>query len=155
MIIARRFEPRCGRPSPASAQRVVSVVTKRAPARGSGISVVARGGIADDDRRARIADHVLELGRRMRDGQRHGHAAGAPDAALHGRIGEARRHEERDARLVQVVVVGEQRSGDAPRGVVELVVGERAVGGDDRGATAHGIQGQDSRSIVQGLNAWR
>ena len=43
-------------------------------------------------------------------------------------------HEKRDARLVQIVVVGQQRSGDAPRGVVQIVVGEHAIGGDDGAA---------------------
>jgi len=70
----------------------------------------------------------------MRDRQRHRDAAGSPDAALHRRIREAWRHEERHARLVQVGVVAEQRACDAPRCVIELVVRERAVGGNDGGA---------------------
>ena len=78
----------------------------------------------------------------MRDRQRHGDAAGSPDAALHRRIREAWRHEERDARLVQVVVVAEQRARDAPRCVIELVVRERAVGGNDRACGMHSSGGK-------------
>ena len=37
---------------------------------------------------AGVADHVLELGRRMRHRQRHGDTAGPPDAALRGGVGE-------------------------------------------------------------------
>ena len=40
--------------------------------------------------------------------------------------------EKRDARLVQIVVVGKQRPGDAPRGLVQIVVRESAIGRDDR-----------------------
>ncbi len=62
----------------------------------------------------------------MGHGQRHGDAAGAPDAALHGCIGKTRVHEERNARLVQIVVVGQQRPGNALRGIVQIVVGEQS-----------------------------
>ena len=126
---------------PASPASAALVVTKRArAARASGVSIGRGRRIADDHRRARVANHVLELRRRMRHGQRHGHAAGAPDPALHGGVREARRHQKRHARLVQVGVVAEQRAGHAPRRIVELLVGERAVGGDDRRSrdSAHG-----------------
>jgi hypothetical protein len=93
--------------------------------------------VADDDGSARIADDVFELGGRMRNRQRHGNASCAPDAALHGGIGTARRHEECDTRLIQIFVVGKERPCHAARGLIELVIGEPAVRADDRRTLAH------------------
>ncbi len=87
--------------------------------------------VADDHGCTGVADHVVELGRGMRDRQRNRDTAGSPDAALHRRIREAWRHEERDARLVQVGVVAEQCASNAPRCLIQLVVGIRPVGSND------------------------
>jgi hypothetical protein len=103
---------------------------------------ITQRGIGDDDRRVGVSDDVLELGRGMRDGQRHGHAARAPDAALDRRVRKARRHQKRDARLMQIVVIAEQLSSNALRCRVELIVRVGATIGDDRGAWFH-------RSIIQ------
>ena len=86
---------------------------------------------ADHDRRVGVADHILELGRRMRCRQRHGDAPGEPDAACDDDVGEAGRDEERDSRLGQIGPVPCQLAGDARRRFCEVVVGEHAVSGDD------------------------
>ena len=138
----RQMSP-AGEPAAAPARRRPGARARRAPA---APSIGARGRIADDDRRAGVADDVVELGRRMRDRQRHGHAARAPDATLHGGVGEAGRHEERHARLLEIVVVAEQRAGDAARRVVELLIGVGAIDGDD-GRPRNGVGGHFERTV--------
>ena len=70
----------------------------------------------------------------MRDGQRHGHAAGPPDAALDGDVLEAGLDEECHSRLVEVDAAVEQRAGDASRRAIEIAVAVRAAVRDDRNA---------------------
>src|SRR5207237_6988166 len=90
-------------------------------------------GIGDDDSRVGVANHVVELGRRVGGRERNGDAAGAPDAPLRGHVTEARRHEERDPCLAQVVLPTEQTPGHAGGGVEQVAIGEGALGRADRG----------------------
>jgi len=71
--------------------------------------------VHDDHLRVRVADDVLELRRRMSDGERNRDAAGPPDPPLRGDIGKAGRGEKRHARLREVVAAGEQACGDPTR----------------------------------------
>jgi len=104
----------------------------RAGARGERRQHGSRRFLADDHGGAGVADDVVELRGRVRRGQRHRDTARAPDAALHGGIREAARHEKGDARLVQIVASVEQGVRTPPRRLVQVVVGERPVTGDDR-----------------------
>ncbi len=58
--------------------------------------------VGDDDRRPRVANHVVELGRRVRQGERHGDAAGPPGADECRHVLAAGRNQKRDAALGQV-----------------------------------------------------
>ena len=60
-----------------------------------------------------VADHVLELCGRVRDGQRDRNPAGPPDPPLDRDVVKARRGEKGDPRLGEVVAPGEQARGDA------------------------------------------
>ena len=99
--------------------------------RGDRLERVGLPAAADDDRGARVADHVLELRRRMRDRERDGDAAGEPDAARDHDIREARRDEERDALHDARSPSARQLRRDARRGLRQVVVREHAVSGDD------------------------
>ena len=79
-----------------------------------------------------VADHVLELGGRVGDGEWDGDAAGPPDPPLDRYVMKARRDEKGDPGLREVVAPGEQAVGDARRGVEQIAIPEGAVSGDDR-----------------------
>ena len=148
MIIARRFDPRCGKPSAGLACSASSATTNRArTARAIGMSVAAEALSATTTPapESRMTYSSSAGGCDTASGT--GHSTGAPDAALHGCIRKARVHEERNPRLVQIVVVGQQRSGDALRGIVQIVVGEHAIHGDD-GAARNSHPGQDTMSCM-------
>ena len=85
----------------------------------------------DDDRRAAVADDVLQLGRGMRHPERDGDAAGQPDTAGDGDVGEARGDEEPDARARELASNRGELAGDPRRGVGEIDVRKDAVSGDD------------------------
>jgi hypothetical protein len=60
--------------------------------------------------------------------------------AAYAKLGCTRK---RNPRLVQIVVVGQQRSGDALRGILQIVIGEHAIDGDD-GAARSSHPGHDT-----------
>jgi len=60
-----------------------------------------------------VADHVLELGGRVRDGERDGDSTGPPDPPLDRDVVKARRNEKGDPGLREIVAPGEQARGDA------------------------------------------
>ena len=69
---------------------------KRAPAAcASGSSIGGRGRIGHHDGGSGVRDHVVELGGRVRRGQRDRDAAGSPDAPLHRDVIEAGSESER------------------------------------------------------------
>ena len=78
-----------------------------------------------------VADHVLELGGRVGDGERNGDAAGPPDSPLDRHVVKAWTGEIGDPGLREVVPPGEQALGDACRGVEQVAIAERAFSGDD------------------------
>ena len=90
--------------------------------------------VRDDDLRLRVLDHVLQLGGRMRGSERNRDAAGPPDAPLRCHVVPARGHEERDPRLHEIRAAVQEARGDALRRLDQVSIGERALGGDDRGA---------------------
>ena len=59
--------------------------------------------VGDDDCRAGVLDHVLELRSGVRRGEGDGDAAGAPDAPLRRDVVVAARRQEGDAGLGEVV----------------------------------------------------
>ena len=89
---------------------------------------------ADDDRRSRVVDDVFELDGGMRHRERHRDAAGPPDPALHCGVRKGRRHQERDASLLQIVIGAEQRCGDPAGRGIEIVVGVASICRNDGGA---------------------
>ena len=153
MIIARRFEPRCGSPSAGAVRSACSTVSSRA--RAALARLATRGSPASSATTTEAPASRMTYsssGGWMRSRKGHGDATGPPDAALHRRIREARRHEEGDARLTQIVVVAEQRAGDARRRVIEILIRERAVGGNDGGAgRSHGAV---NRPGADSLRRW-
>jgi hypothetical protein len=70
----------------------------------------------------------------VRDGERHRHAAGAPDPALDGDVVEARCNEKGHARFLQVLRLTEQALRDALPSRVEIGVGVESGRVDNRGA---------------------
>jgi len=60
-----------------------------------------------------VADHILELCGRVRDGERDGDPAGPPDPPLDGDVVKARRGEKGNPGLREVVAPDEQARGDA------------------------------------------
>ena len=117
------------------AASAAAVVRNRArAARASGVSIVADAGspTTTDAPESRITYSSSAGGCETASGTATPPARQMPRCtAAYAKLGGTKK---RDARLVQVGVVAEQRAGDAPRRVIELVVRERAVGGNDGGA---------------------
>jgi len=90
--------------------------------------------VHDDDLRLGVADHVLQLGRRVRHRKGDRDPARAPDAPLGGDVAESRRREEGDPCLGEVGPPGEEAGRDAGGRVEQLAIGERAIRGGDGGA---------------------
>jgi hypothetical protein len=126
-------------------QRVVCEDESRPGASREDPARLAERRVGDDHRCVGVANDVFELRRGVRYGERHRHAAGAPDAALDCRVGKPGGNEERDARLIQIIVVAEQRAGHARGRLVQLIVRIGAAVRDNRDATRH-------RGIIS--NAW-
>ncbi len=70
---------------------------------------------------------MFELGRRMRQRQRHGHATGEPHAPLDRHPLEARRDQKGDAGAFEVGAAVEEVEGHAPGGGVEHAIADLAV----------------------------
>jgi hypothetical protein len=80
--------------------------------------------VHDDHLGVRVADHVLELGWRMGDGERNRDAARAPDPPLCGDVGKTGRREEGDAHLGEVVAPGQKARRDPLGRLEELAIRE-------------------------------
>src|SRR6266516_4286620 len=104
----------------------------------------------DDDLGVRVADHVLELGRRVRHSEGDGDATGPPHAPLRRDVGEARRRQEGDADLREVVASGEQTRGDTSGGVEQVAVGERTFGRAEGRALTVGAGSGDEGKLGSG-----
>ena len=88
----------------------------------------------DHLRRPRIANGVFELRRRMRGRQRHGHATGSPDALAHRDPRKAGRDVERDPRFREIGGAIEQCRSDAVARLIQLLIREDTIDGNDCGA---------------------
>lgn len=87
--------------------------------------------VAHYERCAGIANDILNLGGRMRDSQGNSDTTSAPDSPQHCGVRKAWRHEERNARLLQIPSSREQHFGNTPRFLVEVAMCENSVGGND------------------------
>ena len=83
-----------------------------------------------------IINDVFQLRPGMEQGQRHGNAAGPPDAPLQGDVMEALRRQEGHRPLVQVLAAVQEKGRHPAGGLQELPVGKTAFRGHDRRAFA-------------------
>ena len=89
-------------------------------------SAISGGG--HDRGGAGVVQGVSQLSNRVRDGQRHSHPAGPPDAPLHGHVSEPGSNQEGDPGFAEVIAAVQQPDRDRCGGVDQVSVAKRPLG---------------------------